>query len=176
MSRDTLAGMRHGTLIEMHRKLLELTVFEYAVLARCSPHVVRNAEAGLSRLPIDSILRLGGFGMGVRRLSAAATGCERMQASTVTHDAWDDTPYDNHAAARWQVRCHAPMTLGAVGELLGVCRERIRQIEQIAMRKLRRQFGDELLAHWLGSVSAHGTMDEGRVLRVPHEDATGGLR
>lgn len=37
-----------------------------------------------------------------------------------------------------------PMTLGEIGEVLGVSRERVRQIEQSALRKLRLRYPEAL--------------------------------
>jgi len=66
-----------------------------------------------------------------------------------------DTPYEEDLAARWFVRNHPDGgTLEEVGVMLGVTRERIRQIEMMALRKLRRACTEEgldfevLLVSW----------------------------
>ncbi|HYD52953.1 MAG TPA: sigma factor-like helix-turn-helix DNA-binding protein, partial [Gemmatimonadaceae bacterium] len=41
-----------------------------------------------------------------------------------------------------------PMTLDEVGRALGITRERVRQIKEKALRKLRRDEGSAGLVHW----------------------------
>lgn len=46
---------------------------------------------------------------------------------------------------RYGLRCGDPKTLEEIGDVFGVTRERIRQIESKALRKLRRQSNMNLL-------------------------------
>lgn len=48
----------------------------------------------------------------------------------------DATPYENDALAQSMV-WHGPLTLEQIGDLMNVSRERVRQIEFVAMRRLR---------------------------------------
>lgn len=41
-----------------------------------------------------------------------------------------------------------PLTLHEVGDLLGITRERVRQLEQKALKKLARRGGNELFQFW----------------------------
>jgi hypothetical protein len=51
------------------------------------------------------------------------------------------------------------MTLGEVGVLFGVCRERIRQIEERALEKLAKKYGATFLAELIGERSNVGNWD-----------------
>lgn len=51
---------------------------------------------------------------------------------------WRDLPWERHIEARRVVRAHPEgMTLEQIGEVLGLTRERVRQIEVTAVRKLK---------------------------------------
>lgn len=100
----------------------------------------------------DDIRTLGEWcdGLGVARQAAryrlrrgwrivdalSIAGAERMP-----HDV---TPYEEDRDARAFVAQHSPATLEHVGLYFGVTRERIRQIETAAIRKLRKVASREL--------------------------------
>jgi hypothetical protein len=44
---------------------------------------------------------------------------------------------------------HGPQTLEHVGAVLGLTRERIRQIEMGALKKIRKELGDKTLREWI---------------------------
>lgn len=58
---------------------------------------------------------------------------------------WRETGLKRHAAPTTAHEGNrGGMTLGQIGEALGITRERVRQIETKALRKLRVAFGEEL--------------------------------
>lgn len=67
-------------------------------------------------------------------------GQRRRDGRTKRHwNKWDDLPWEHHQEAQELVELHPDgMTLEQIGAVMGITRERVRQIENIAFRKLNR--------------------------------------
>lgn len=76
-----------------------------------------------------------------RRAAQEAIPDGHPNASSWEKLAWDDDPW-----AQYAVESHPEgMLLEEIGELMGLTRERVRQIEEAALRKLKRQ---REVKHW----------------------------
>lgn len=134
----------YGTIVLHHREYLELTVVEYAVICRCSPVDVVNAEHGHGRLPMLSEQRLKAYGLKASALRQCETGAGTGLRKTRPGDPWLDIPFENHRSCKRLIEEHGAMTLEEVGAHMktaakpeGITRERVRQIEDKARRKRR---------------------------------------
>lgn len=68
--------------------------------------------------------------------------CGKLVRTGKPFDPWSDLEWEEHEEARQIVAGHPDgMTLEEVGAVLGVTRERVRQIEAVALRKLREGIG-----------------------------------
>lgn len=107
------------------------------------PHPVLGTPNGVPRRDGSAV---------VKRKTCSSCGrpghdrrsCGRLYAASSTRafDPWHDLEWEEHGAARRVVSEHPDgMTLEEVGKVLGVTRERVRQIEADALRKLRDGYG-----------------------------------
>lgn len=64
---------------------------------------------------------------------------ERREKAKMLFDPWGELPWALHREAHEVVAAHPDgMTLEEIGDILGLTRERVRQIEASALRKLRK--------------------------------------
>ena len=115
-------------------------------------------EIGTSYDTMHSYLIRYGDDFGITRLM------EHREAQRATRDAvpdghpnsksWEDLKWEDDAVAQYVVEMHPDgLTLEEIGELMGLTSERVRQIEESALRKLNRQ---REARQWLGHEGARG--------------------
>lgn len=76
----------------------------------------------------------------------------RGRAPSYIPDPWSDIEWESHPAAQTAVREHpAGMTLEEIGACMNITRERVRQIEHTALRKLRENSGSDIT--WIGKLT-----------------------
>jgi len=130
-----MAAPSYGTVIMWHREHLELSQFEYAVIARCSPVDVINVENHHARLPPRSEYRLWDWGLNVDALRSLTVASKRHAIRR--GDPWRDIPTENHRTAR-ELIARGPLTLQEICDEMGLCREMVRQIEANGARQFKR--------------------------------------
>lgn len=123
--------------------------------ARLTPTIERMAEAhGVCAHELAWQLRRKAVDAAIEACRARAAKQERPKPDGRKKDPlWvelDTEPYDRDPIAQYVVASFPEgLTLTELGELMGVCRERVRQVEAEAFRKLRSSpEGRVLLEQW----------------------------